>query len=1094
MKLFERSWLRVLTCVLVSTTIVSTIYGADYKPDTCIDSDAVLMKSSLSQTSPVLLKPSVMPPDNHVGISLQSSSSNLPKSGRGYYLRGYTANDYYMVKPGSVAVKAYCIMSRGGWTVIDPSVDSNWSYYFNGWGSYAGGLVRGVGNSAMTWREWFQLSTPTMQFATSSQGNSVDQLNAVYRMTGNYYGVTWFNMNCHGGKCIDDYGQYSSGYDEWMTQMNIDPAFTPDYNYPYSASDWWNTAPSIGANGTHCIAYLDPDEKPTFQENKDQGKNPNDNTVGQGDDVNVTNGNMYLSFKDFSMRGRGLSTEIVRTYNSQSQYDGPFGYGWTFDYSEYLKIETDSVILRNKHGSLATFTLNSDGSYNSPPGEYSKLVKNGGIGPSSPSIAVLINSTLKTTEGVYSLTTKNGIVYNFNYDGKLVAITDRNGNSNMLSYSNGKLDKVTDLSGRSLRLFYNSNNKISAITDPAGRIVSYEYDENGNLIKVTDPASGTTQYAYDANHNMVTVTNANGTSTHFTYDDQDRCTDTRQDNNIQAYSFVYHPESLVTEMTDGNNHKTTFHYDAEKGVNLSITDTNGGVTSFIWDENLNRTSITAPNGAVTKFTYDQSGNPLTVTNPIGGISTFTYEPKYNLVTSITNPMDQRTIFNYDAKGNTVTITNALGNISSFIYDEKGDLLSMKAPNGAQTSYSYDAGGHITEMIDALGNKTLLQYDSLGNLLNTTNAKGSSTAFTYNILNRLIQINFPDGTKSSFTYDAAGNCLSSTDQNGNITSFAYDSGNRMIRKTEPTGSVTEYTYDLLDNLLSLKDSNGGAYQYYYDTLDRVVESVSPIGSRTKFSYDPIGNVVSVKDANGNTIDYDYDLNNKLLKKTYPDGANVSYIYDANGNRISMTDSLGTSRYSYDILNRLTAVDGPDADDMISYSYDAVGNRVSMTDQDGNVTSYKYDGLNRLADITDPYGRTSFYGYDTLGNIISKSYPNGIVSEYTYDGMNNLTRLGTFKEFMLPHYFFHRGTSRTFRVSVESYAYSYDPAGMKTMQFADNKPPVKYSYDANNQLVETVSRGDRQKYSYDLLGNIISSSGVSHHPYSYQSYGYRRNGTR
>jgi len=244
---------------------------------------------------------------------------------------------------------------------------------------------------------------------------------------------------------------------------------------------------------------------------------------------------------------------------------------------------------------------------------------------------------------------------------------------------------------------------------------------------------------------------------------------------------------------------------------------------------------------------------------------------------------------------------------------------------------------------------------------------------------------------------------------------------------------------------------------------------------------------VKDANGNTIGYDYDLNNKLLRKTYPDGDNVSYVYDANGNRISMTDSLGTSRYSYDILNRLTAVDGPDVDDMISYSYDAVGNRVSMTDQDGNVTSYKYDGLNRLADITDLYGRTSFYGYDTLGNIISKSYPNGIVSEYTYDGMNNLTRLGTFKEFMLPHYFFHRG-SRTFRIPVESYAYNYDPAGIKIMQFDDSMPPVRYAYDTNNQLVEIISRGCSQKYSYDLLGNMVSSSGISH-LHGYQGYNQR-----
>jgi len=624
---------------------------------------------------------------------------------------------------------------------------------------------------------------------------------------------------------------------------------------------------------------------------KAQSQDPSGN---DGDDVNVTNGNMFLSFNDYTVKGKGITTEkILRTYNSQSSYNGIFGYGWTFTYSESLKIESGKITYRNKYGSQWIYIQNSDGTFSSEAGDYSKLVQNG--------------------DNTYNLITKNGIVYSFNTEGKLISVADRNGNTTVVNYSDGILSSVTDSSGRSLQFSYGSNGKISSITDPATKVISYEYDSSGNLIKITDPAGGTTQYAYDGSHFLKTVTNANGASIHFTYDDQGRCIDTHQDNNIQAYSFVYHPESSITEMTDGNGHKTVFHYDAEKGVNLSITDAQGGVTAFTWDDKLNRTSITAPNGAVTKFIYDTNGNPLTITNPMSGVSTFTYEPKYNLVTSITNLMNQTTAFTYDGNGNVISTTDASGNSSLFTYDAYGNMLSTKNPNGAQTSYEYDASGYVIGLTNPLGKKSMMNYDTLGNLLSTTDANGNSTFFSYDALNRLIQVNYPDGTKTSYTYDAAGNRLSVTDQKGDKTTFAYDTGNRMVRKVDPTGAVTSYTYDSLDNVLTLTDPNSGTYQYTYNAIDKVVSSVSPMGTVTGYEYDFVGNVISRTDANGITAYYTYDLNNRLTKKSYaqpgpmlpqsidslrsvpsyPRNSDVTYTYDAIGNRTSMTDGIGTS---------------------------------------------------------------------------------------------------------------------------------------------------------------------------------------------------------
>ncbi len=167
----------------------------------------------------------------------------IPVSGRVHYALGKRENGIYKIKPGEYELSAYCDMDKGGWTVIDPQQDSNWENYFKRWYLLADSLAYSAAYTQTSWRWWFRLSTPNMKFATSPNGREIELINVVYRMSGNYYGDNWFEQ--------------SQEPSPWLTSNNPAYFFSPDYTSAGSEWNWSQTAPSIGANGTHCIAYID---------------------------------------------------------------------------------------------------------------------------------------------------------------------------------------------------------------------------------------------------------------------------------------------------------------------------------------------------------------------------------------------------------------------------------------------------------------------------------------------------------------------------------------------------------------------------------------------------------------------------------------------------------------------------------------------------------------------------------------------------------------------------------------------------------------------------------------------------------------------
>jgi RHS repeat-associated protein len=748
--------------------------------------------------------------------------------------------------------------------------------------------------------------------------------------------------------------------------------------------------------------------------------------------------NKLVSDVDISTPANGFPVRVVRTYLLDSTFEGPLGYGWTHTYrmravetptyrnNQGQLVPVDGLVqIFNPDGTGSYYQPNGDGTYRSPKGDFRTLTK--------------------SAEGTYLLKDKFGTQYDFDAIGRLIRITDRNGNVQTLGYGlNSRVATVTDPSGQVTRFVYNADNRISSITDPTGRVVSYDYDEVGNLIAVTNIGGRRTTYAYDANHNLTTITDPAGNRTFFTANTDDRLVTASGEDGNNEITFQYlNPTPNQMTVTDALGSQTVLTYNNNASV-TSVVDPLGNTTSMAYGADLNMTKLTDAKDGVTTFSYDDRGNVLSTTDALGRSVSLAYDPSFNQVKSLTDARGNVTAFQYDGEGNLSVMTYPNGSSETFGYDATGNLISKTDRKGQTINYSYDTRGNLTAKIFPDGTSTQFTYDAAGNLIVAANGSGT-IGFQYDSSDRLIQVNYPGGNVVSYAYDAAGNRTELTYPDGSTLDYSYDLANRLTQVSRSGQTVAQYAYDALSRVIRRDLENGTSTTYNYDASSRLLDlinrkSTSEIISRFSYTYDNLGNRLTMTTLDGTTR-YSYDATRQLINVIRPDSSSTAYNFDAAGNRISVTDSSGSTSYTTNDLNQYTNVDGA------SYSYDANGNMTSKTTSEGT-TTYSYDFENRLVQVVTPT-ETVNYTYDPLGRRVSKSTSSG-TTNYIHDD---------------------------FRVIEEK-----DESGASQASYIQG--------NGLDEVLEMNRAGQDYYYSQDGLGSVTGITDISQnmvHSFSYDEYG-------
>ena len=766
--------------------------------------------------------------------------------------------------------------------------------------------------------------------------------------------------------------------------------------------------------------------------------------TGAAEPVNIANGNFYYEHRDTYISGR-MPLEVTRQYNSQDMREGPFGYGWTFNYDFFLMPyshqESGTIAMPDgwklfglKPGVRLDFKIAQDLQTVIPPKGY--------------------HISLQPSSDGATVRKKDGKTYRFDNSGRLTTISDRNGNKILFTYDNaGRLITVSDEYGRRLNFEYGVNNKITSITDPAGRVFNYHYDSNNNLVTYTNPAGYSTRYSYDHQHRLISITDAKGvTYLSNTYDSKNRVTE--QVYNGNSFIFEYHPDQKYTKMRDRRGFWTTYYYNDNGNVEKKI-DPLGNTTLTSWDENINPVTFTDSKGNVTQNEYDKNGNLVSVTDPLGNITRFTYELQYNRVKTITDALGNVTTYDYDERGNLVKVTDASGNITTFTYNEKGDLLTITDAFGNTTSFLYDEYGRLVSKTDPLGYSAAFEYDAVGNITSFTDQAGHVTLFSYDVSGHQTSVTNALGNITSYAYDENGNRITLTDAADHVTEFHYDDYNQLVKRTDALGNNATFTYDENGNRISETDPLGNVTTYQYDALDRIVQVTDARGVSTHFEYDENGNLISITDGNGNQTSYQYDALNRKIKITYANGSTEIFRYDAVGNITEKINRRADKiRYQYDPLHNLIKKIYPDSTE-VTFSYDALGRLTSLSQPGWNI-SYTYDATGHIID-ENQNGNVVSYEYDAVGNRSKLIYPDNSWLTYAYDELNRPNQIKN-------------------QTGIVVVSYAYDSLGRRTGVDYPNGTGTTFGYDAlnrvtsvNNSIVSPASLISRFTYGYNSGGN-------------------------
>ncbi|MDZ4150765.1 MAG: DUF6531 domain-containing protein, partial [Methylicorpusculum sp.] len=691
-----------------------------------------------------------------------------------------------------------------------------------------------------------------------------------------------------------------------------------------------------------------------------------------------------------------------------------------------------------------------DGTYNAPPGNAAKLIKN--------------------ADGTYSYETLHKDKLNFDSTGKIATFNHASGVQVKFTYTGNDLTQVQNSLGRTLTLT-NTSGRITAVGD-GSRSIGYAYDASGNLVTSTDATAKNTTFQYDLPGRITKFFYPSNPTVAFATNVYDSLGRVKTQTNANGKLYTYYFAGSRSEEVDPLGGSKVSYVDAFGKVLKSVNPL-GKVVTNTYDSQERLTKSVLPEGNYVIYTYDNATcasaekrcthNVKTETRVAKSgsglanlLTSYTYESAFNNLASVTDPKGLITSYTYTAQGLPFTVTRpvdaaGVAPVTTYAY-------TSFTPVGYTAFYLPTAVTEKTTATNSVTNTTA--YNTTNKYVPQTVIADVGTGklnltstYTYDAVGNLTQVNGPrtDVTDTVATaYDNERRPTQLTNALGKLTKQAYDADGRLIRSAAQIGiqwlvscnsytpsgkllkawgpaqtaadttcpaaaapvTVADYVYDNLDRLNTLTENlpvaDGGnrvtQSVYNLDNSVQIVKKAVGTGiaqNYATYTYSNNGLPLTVKDAKNQLTTYQYDGHDRKLKTLYPDkvtaGASSAtdfeqVAYDADSNVTSIRKRNGLSiTLGYDNLNRLLSRTYPTAADNISFSYDLLG-RKTAANKTGYAIGYVYDNAGRLTS-TAAGGKTLAYQYDPAGNRTRTTWPEATAFYITasYDALNRPTAI-------------------------------------------------------------------------------------------------------
>jgi RHS repeat-associated protein len=808
--------------------------------------------------------------------------------------------------------------------------------------------------------------------------------------------------------------------------------------------------------------------------------NPNpDPDKNVGEPINTQNGDLSVQDRDITIPCPGVSLAFVRYYNSKSPDKSSLGAGWTHSFNWFLSNTNNYKVLHAGDGQFYSFREQGN-IYTAPAGLGWKLMAN--------------------TNGTYSLTLEEGIVYAFTSNGVLSSAMDAWGNGMALNYAtNGLLTNVAHSVGQWLAFSYDTNSNLTNIfTSSSNLTVRFDYDSAGRITNATRSCATAGAFAegyfYDSYSNMTQRVNAAGQTFGWGYSTSGLATSsvvaasyypTYIDFSTATYTSHYSTVSILRGDTMLTNR---YYFDTGLQMITNIVQVSGNAE--------NRLTF-SPDGDVTNEFLADGGDSWTgkivrqfdachnVTNQAFGYGvepsnfwTYTWNTNWQVMTSITDPEGHKAEMEYtNASVSRIKLfydaTHSYDTL--FGYTTNGLLSGMTNGNGHWVQYSYDEYGRLSQVTPQTGPAVEYQNNVLGFVEQITMPGDSGDRITTlepNELGWVNQITYPDELEETFLYDALGNMTNHVDRAGRTTRFTYLPTRKLSSVLRPLSSgavlTNSISYDNQFNTLKITDAKGRAVETYVLDLQDRATSVTNLEGQTMSVMYGIGDYVKkVTRFDGTVVSNFYNSDGLLSVVRYPSSTNA-FSYLKNSLLTLASNSTCKVSNTWSFADRLTSVQSVvgNLSSVVSYSYFPAGQVSNVTSVAGT-TAYDLDEADRVSSIQDQVSRFNL-SYNANNGLLSQMTctNTGIFVNYGYDVMDRVTNIAWM--------------SASSNV-LAGFRYLYDNAGMITnMQVSGFSSQVSaFGHDDLDRLIsESRSEMSNQlsqiSYTYDEVGNRLTKT--------------------